>query len=469
MEINISKSDIYWGYAALLFNFGVGLLTLPIILNKLSAEEVGMNYLMLSIGQMVALFDCGFSGILGRNLTYILSGAQSITKQGINKDVDSANINYHLLKVVIETAKYIYKRISIVVLIIMLTFGTMYMYHVTNSFTNINNSFWIWLLFSISTYFNMYFLYYNSLLSGAGLVKEERQASVYSKIVYLLICYVLLLTGTGLMSIAIAYFISPFIQRWYSHIKFYDKEMKMALSPYTVSIDDIKDSFAKMWYLAKRLAINAFGTYACAQSGMFICGIFLSLNDAASYGLMLQLFSVLTAVSSNLFSTYNVLFCKLRVQGLVEELRKKLTSSMILLIMFYIVGSLVIVFIGPYALDLLKSDSKLPSLFVMGLFAFETLLSNLHAQSAVFISTGNQVPFVEASIYSGIAIVILTTLFLFLHMGMISMVLSPLIVHSTYNHWYWPRWVLREIKVGPIEFVRLGFNNLFNILHSFGK
>jgi|GEM_PF-5167846 len=45
--INIYKKDIWWGYTAVFFNLAAGIIVLPIILNKLSPEEIGMNYLML--------------------------------------------------------------------------------------------------------------------------------------------------------------------------------------------------------------------------------------------------------------------------------------------------------------------------------------------------------------------------------------------------------------------------------------
>ena len=48
MEIKVNKKDVVWGYITMAFNYGTGLFTLPFILSMLSAEEVGMNYLMLT-------------------------------------------------------------------------------------------------------------------------------------------------------------------------------------------------------------------------------------------------------------------------------------------------------------------------------------------------------------------------------------------------------------------------------------
>ena len=56
MNISLSKNDIIWGYFAQFFSIASGIITLPLILRMLSAEEIGMNYLMLTIGSLVALF-----------------------------------------------------------------------------------------------------------------------------------------------------------------------------------------------------------------------------------------------------------------------------------------------------------------------------------------------------------------------------------------------------------------------------
>lgn len=217
MEIKVNKKDVVWGYITMAFNYGTGLFTLPFILSMLSAEEVGMNYLMLTISNLVILADFGFSQQFGRNLTYILSGAQSLQKEGIS-GVKLGAINYQLVATLIKTAKFVYLRMSLLVLAGMLTLGTIYIYHVTQGFTNIPNSLLVWLLFSVSTFFNFYYKYYTTLLTGSALMMEYNKSCIYSKIVYIAICVGMLFLGCGLMSVVVANFISPFVQRYYSYI-----------------------------------------------------------------------------------------------------------------------------------------------------------------------------------------------------------------------------------------------------------
>ena len=65
-NISVGKSDVVWSYLAKFLGIASGLLVLPVVLNRLSAEEIGLNYLMLTIGAMVGLLDFGFSPQFGR-------------------------------------------------------------------------------------------------------------------------------------------------------------------------------------------------------------------------------------------------------------------------------------------------------------------------------------------------------------------------------------------------------------------
>lgn len=222
MEVKISKKDIAWSYIANFFNLGANLLVLPVILNRLSAPEIGMNYIMLSVGALVSIVDMGFSELCGRSLTYVLSGSKHILKKGVDIG-ERSNVDFYLLRCVIETAKFIYRRISLFTLIALLTLGTAYMYKITHGFSNVQNSLLIWILYSVSCSLNLYFIYYGALLRGTGKIQEMQKAIMYNKIVYIIICFILLFCGLGLLSVVIANLVSPFVGRYYSYKKFYTK------------------------------------------------------------------------------------------------------------------------------------------------------------------------------------------------------------------------------------------------------
>lgn len=461
MEISISKRDIYWNYIAQFFNLGSGFIVLPVVLHMLSPDEVGMNYLMLSVSSLVALADFGFSSQFGRNITYVFSGAQELKKEGLSV-LPNGDVNYHLLAVVIKTAKYIYRKISFFVLFFMLTVGSLYMYRATNGFTSVNYSFLIWLLFSVSTYFNMYFKYYDSLLTGAAMIMESKKATMLNRISYIAISFAMLYAGYGLISIVVANFISPFIGRWYSYRQFYSEEMCQKLSMEVTQKEEVKDTFNILWYNAKKLGINFLGAYGVQQSGTFILGLFLSLRDVASYGLMCQLFQVFIALSIGLFTTYLPLFYKERIEKDMERLVKDFCFTSFVFIAGFTILGLGIILFGHYLLLFIGSATKLPITVVMLVYFVHLLLENFHSMCASMIVSNNQVPFVKASIVSGLFIVLCNLASLGLTTwGLLGVVMGQLIVQSFYNHWKWPLWIFREMNLNPIKLLRIGFSETY--------
>lgn len=454
-KIEITKKDILWGYAGQFFMIGSGLFTLPVILRMLTSEEIGMNYLMLTVSTMVSLLDFGFASQFGLNFTLVHSGAQRLLKEGVEHRKD-VTVNYHLLSVLIKTAKMVYHRLSILCAAIMLTAGTAYIYNVTEGFTNVNHSLGIWILFTVSTYFNIYFTYYSSLLRGVGYIAQISKAEILSKSTYIIICISLLYCNIGLLAVVIANFISPFVQRWYCYRSYYTDEIKEKLSQ-NIDKSEIRETFNTIWYNAKRRGVNMLGSYMVNKSSMFIIGFFLPLSVIGSYGLLLQLTSILGGISQALFNIYYPKFTNLRVEGKTDELLRLMASTIQLSLIVMITGSLVIIYCAPPILELVGSRTHLPSLLVCSIYCISITLEGNHSLFSMLISSNNEVPYVKSSLLSGGAIILFTVAVLyFTKFELLGVVLVPFVVQAAYNNWRWPKWILDEFHVSYTKFVYLG-------------
>lgn len=109
-RVNVTKKDVIWSYVAQILNLGSGLFILPLILHMLSANEIAMNYLMLTVASFISLLDFGFLPQFARNLTYVFSGVPDLEKEGVLKA--EASINYTLLSNMIGVAKKVYSIIG---------------------------------------------------------------------------------------------------------------------------------------------------------------------------------------------------------------------------------------------------------------------------------------------------------------------------------------------------------------------
>lgn len=469
MRIKVSKRDILWAFFAQIFGIGSGFFILPLILYKLSAEEVGLNYLMLTIGSIANLFDLGFVVQFGRNITYILSGANSLQEKGVCT-ITVTKINYKLLNDIINTAKYVYKRLSWCIFLGLLLLGTSYIYNATDGFITIKNSFIIWIIFCISIFFNIYFKYLESLLNGASMIEESQKAMIYSKSAYMIISIILLLLDYGLFSVVIANLVSPFISRYYCYHKFYTQEIKDKLSNYQSTKEDIKNIFSTIWVTTKLLALNMIGSFASNQAGLFIAGLYLNLIDLGSYGLMLQLFNILSGLALCINQSYQVLFCKNNILKKYNQIIKDLSFSTTICFLIKLVGCLCIIVLAPKCLIIIKSQSTLPSLSILAIYTVYSILHDNMVCFCTYITTGNMVPFVKPSIITAFFVILLSFILLHIGIGLYAPIIAVLISELAYNIWKWPIFVVKNLNINLFCFYKQGFieirNKFFKIINK---
>lgn len=461
--IRTTKKDIVWNYMAIFFNMGAGVIVLPIILHFLNAEEIGLYYLMLTISSMVALIDFGFAPQIGRNITYALSGAKHVEREGLH-EIPNSEPNYRLLATVIGAAKFIYRRLSIIVLTLMLSLGTCYIHHVTHGFGDVDNSLWIWLAFCFSNFFNVYFIYYRSLLTGSGKIFESSVSIIMSRLAYIITCSLLVALSFGLISVVIANIISPVVLFAYSHLKFYTQEVKKLL-PSDIQYEEKKDAISSIWFNAKKLGVNQLGAFAILKLNLFMIGLFLPLSIVGSFGILTQVIPALSAIATSLFNSFLPQIASLQVSHNNKEITRKLSMTVLTYWIIMITGGVAMIFCLPWIMDIIASNTKMPPTIVSILYLVVMTLEGNHTIFSTTIVTANKVPFVSAGLLSGALIAILMYLSLrFTNLGLLGVVLAQGLVQLAYNNWRWPKYVLDDLKVDALTFVLQGKKEMINVI-----
>jgi O-antigen/teichoic acid export membrane protein len=463
----ISNKDVIWSYLAQVFSVLSGLITLPLILKLLSTEEIGMNYLILTLGSLVSLFDFGFAPQFGRNITYIFSGSQKLFKEGVAVSDMSLGINYRLLATMILTAKHVYRRLAVFVLFVMLFFGSTYVYTVTNGFTNINHALEIWVVYSFSIFFKIYYSYYSALLLGKGLILESKKAMVYSKLVYVLLTFIFLYSDLGLFGVVLANLISPFVSRFISFKYFFTKDLNNKIKVYEISKEEKLELFRTIWHNAKKLGLVFIGSHAISKLSIFLAGLYLSLSDIASYGLMIQIFALLSTISGMIFSVYQPRFSSLRSSNNIKVLKEEFAFSMNIYYLTFIIGAFILIYTGPYLLTFIGSNAILPSKSILILFSIVVFLEGNHSNFATLIVTNNNVPFVTSSLVAGFFIGLGSFLSLnFTSYDILGLVLVQGLVQLAYANWKWPHVVCKEFKINFTSFLFTGLDQSISSLKA---
>jgi O-antigen/teichoic acid export membrane protein len=363
----------------------------------------------------------------------------------------------------IQTARLFYRVLALLVLLVMLTFGTMYMYQVTDGFVKVENTLVIWIIFSFATFFNLNFAYYIALLTGQGLIMESKKAILLGKLAFILLAFIFLYAGLGLLGVTLAGLIMPFAQRFIAHYYFFTKELTNNINQFKISFQEKFELFKILGYNASKLGLVLIGAFAVTRFSLFLAGLFLTLPETAAYGLMVQLFSIINTLSGTLFGIYQPRLAALRVEDNRWGMLKDFAFSMQVYYIFFLTASFTLVFSGEWLLGLIGSNAVLPAMIIMILYGLVVFLEGNHANFATFIITNNDIPFVPSSLIAGTIIVAGSFLVLkYTLFGLLGLVLVQGLTQLAYANWKWPYEVCKSFNISFWKFLIIGFKESKN-------
>lgn len=462
MIIDVGKRDLIWSYLATFFQMASGILVLPLILNKLTPEEIGFNYIILTIGTLVSLVETGFSPIYGKNISYIYSGAKELREEGV-AHIRSDELDYNLLSATIGVARRVYHWLGIGALVIMLTFGTWYTGYVTDGFRSVDRALAVWLVYSASIYFNLYYGYYFSLLLGCGKIKEAKKAVICAKLCYITCCVIFLYAGLGLLGVCIANLISPFISRFMAYRFYFTPELRGKLNIYKSSNDRMKEIFRVLLPNTKKMSVAMIGAYCISKASIFIGGLFITLEEMGSYGLMIQVGGIIITLSTTYFNVLQPRLSAYKVENRRKLLNSEFLKTWIVFVVMAVCGFLILTFAGDWILSLIGSKTELPSILITGIYCGFLFLEANHSMCINFLVVGNRVPPFTATLIPGAFIVVGSVVVLkFTSLGILGLVLVQGFVQFAYNDWKWPVEAAKEMHLPLNRWPLIGISSFFN-------
>jgi O-antigen/teichoic acid export membrane protein len=453
--MQITRKDVLWSYAASFMKIAATGLLLPFILKMMPSETVGIWSVFMTITTFTALLDFGFGPSFTRNITYIFSGVRTLKINGFDTNNDSsATVDYDLLKGVINVMRWFYFRMAIVLFLLLLSLGTFYISTILKEYSGKPNEVYIaWIILCLISTYNLYTLYYDSLLQGKGLIKRSKQIIIIGQSVYLIIAAFLIIEGFGLVAIVTAQLISVVIIRWLSYRSFFTKELKNLLKGATAN--NQKEILKAIAPNAIKVGLTSLGGFIVQKSAILIGSLYLSLSDIASYGITTQLISIIAGVSGIYIATYQPKIVQLRIENNLTRIKQLFLRGQLIFFITYLVGGFILIFFGNFALKLIDSQTTLLSNNILILAIITFFLETNHSIAGNIIMTRNEVPFFKASLISGGAtIIMLLCAFRYFHPGVTIMVLAPGMVQLAYQNWKWPLVVKNDLDISKKDIYR---------------
>lgn len=477
--INISKKDILWSYLGFFLNISTNIILLPFILKYLNITELGLWYTFASIGGLINLLDFGFSPTLTRNISYAWGGASKILKVGIINENTTGSPNYPLMSTIISATRKIYLIISLVALLLLVSIGSFYIFSISKNISG-HNHLIAWGIYCVGIFINLFYSYWAPLLRGIGAIKEGQIATIYAKVLQIILTITGLILSYNLIAIAASFLISGFISRKISKYYFTKIIDQRELNSNSRNVikeinKEIKKTFAIIWHNAWRLGLVSLGAFLITQSSTLICSSFFGLEATAKYGITLQLFTILATFSSTLYSIYLPELNQAFLYNSTIKIKQIISITSIINWIIYFVGALFIILFGNDILMLIGTKVSLLPISMTIFMAFFLFLENNHAMFATFITSENRVPFINAALLSGIAIVsfslILATQ---TSLGIWSLLISQAVVQLAYNNWKWPMQIFKKYNLSISAMLKLTYSvinqsTIFSSSHIFSK
>jgi O-antigen/teichoic acid export membrane protein len=444
----ITKTDVYWNYGASSLRLASSALLFPFILKMMPSEMVGIWTIFMTVTAFAGLLDFGFNFSFARNVTYIFSGVKTLKINGFETvNTDDLIIDYGLLKGIISAMRWFYSWMAIVLFCLLSTLGTYYIYTLLQKYKGDHLEVFIaWTLLCIISTYNIFTLYYESLLQGIGLVKRSKQIVIIGQSVYLIIATILILAGNGLIAIVSAQASSVFVVRWLSYRSFFNHEIKLKL--HTASASSKSDVLKAIAPNAVKIGLTSLGGFMVIRSATVIGSLNMPLKDIASYGVTMQLIGIIAGLAGIYFATYQPKIAQLRVVHQNQTIKELYIKSQFVMLLTYIAGGCGLLLLGEKVLSYIGSKTQLIPNEVVLMALIISLLENHHSIAGGILLSKNEVPFFKASLVSGfVTILLLLLLFQYTNLGIWAMILAPGLAQGLYQNWKWPMVVINELEI----------------------
>jgi O-antigen/teichoic acid export membrane protein len=460
--MQIGRKDIYWNYGATFLKIASSALLLPFILRMMPPDMVGIWSVFMTITAFAGLLDFGFNPSFTRNVTYIFSGVRTLKIKGFESvSIDSQTVDYGLLKGVIIAMRWFYLRMAIVLFLLLATLGTYYIYNLLQNYHGSHQEVYIaWTLLCVINTYNLFTLYYDSLVQGKGLVKRSKQIVIIGQTVYLIIATFMIMLGYGLVAIVSAQISSVIIIRWLSYHSFFTREIKREL--HSVKPRSKKEVLKAIYPNSLKIGLTSLGSFMVQRSAIIIGSLHLSLKEIASYGITIQLIAVIAGLAGIYTATYQPKIAQLRIENNNTAIKELYLKGQVVLLLTYIAGAIVLLIFGEWTLKLIGSQTQImPQLLILVSIIVAFLESN-HAIAGGILLSKNEVPFFKAALLSGAATVLLLMIFFhFTKIRLWALIIAPGIAQGVYQNWKWPIVVINELKIkrGDISKVLIRIRN----------
>jgi hypothetical protein len=410
---------------------------LPLVLQKFSSENIVLWYLFSTIIMLGTLADFGFRQTFTRIISFAYSGAETIDTIPLTDKKEGTKekkCNNALLTSIVSTMHYIYKRLSLISLVLMSTFGTLAM---IRPIAKTDNSFegWIaWAVIILVTCVSFYSKIYLNFLEGLNKISLVRRVEIFTSLGSIISMVLILLWKPTLLNLVIVNQIWVILVAIRDYVLCRKVEGKI-FDEVNIKQPIDKNMLGKVWTPAWRSGVGGIMSVGVTSITSVIYAQFGNSGAVASYLLAIRIISQIREVSMAPFYSKLPLLAIYRVQDEMEAFMAVVKKGMFISHLVFFVGFLVTTFFIDHLLVLIHSEVQFVTMelwILIGVAYFLHRYGAMHLQ--VYLSTNHVIQHIADGIAGGLFIV--SCWLLSFVMGIYSIPVAMIISYGGFYCWY---------------------------------
>ena len=468
MTIKLTKKDYIWNYVGVFLSlFGQIILT-PFVVYFLNGEYYGLWGVFQSLAAITVIFDFGFTTTFSRNINYSWNGAERLEKTGAvysqNKEP-----NFLLMKKAMTACQRVFLLLAGSALIIMLSVGSIYVSHISASL-NSNEPMIAWVICAVAIFLSLYYGYYGAFLRGVGAISEVNKATIYAKLIQIVLTIALLACGFGIIGTSIAYLTYGTLYRLLAKRSFLKyKGIGEGLKKVAAKIPgkEIKEMFFTVWHNAWREGLVSVANYLANQACTVIISLYMPLTQTGAYSLGVHLATAVAQLACAMYSANQPVLQSAYITNDKQKQKKTMSLIVFSYVVLDVLGLIVVIFIGLPILRLIRPETVVAPLVMLGIGFYQFILKFRNCYTSYFSCT-NRIPYVKAFLISSVGCIVLALLAMgVFRWGMWGLIGAQIISQLAYNGWAWTVMAHKEMNLGLEETVALGYAESRDLLKSF--
>jgi O-antigen/teichoic acid export membrane protein len=385
------NSSIFNSWFSAFIGLFSAIIAIPIVITKLSVEEINIWFLFASIVALSQGVQFGFNTTFTRFISYVNSGVkiEEFKNLRFKKNTKFENeLDKEEFSRVFYLMKNVYMFLSFIYLLVLLFVGYFSLLKPIESLANQNDGWIAAGIVLVSTTLTLSFGYYQNFMLGINKVAlVQRITGIVSFIGLGLILIVLFLHPT-LVSIILIYQIVS-LSVLVSVIYFAKKEMTQMTIVKKNSFD--KELFSIVWESAWKSGITTVIANIVKHISAILVAQFFTPSVSASFLFTKRIFDIIENFTMTTFQARIPMIARYRGQGDFKTLIPYLKQTQKISYSVYLIGYICLILFGEYILSFINSNVQLGSYELIILFSFATFISRWSGMIASISNASNYV------------------------------------------------------------------------------